>query len=113
LFQWQASSGNWCWQGTYPADVDPEVIVIRALLSLRGLGASTDRVTVQPKRCKSGYLMHRTINLVTPDKRTASIETAFALEAAENLERQALAELRKRHLLDKITKAAKDFQLGI
>ena len=97
-FEWEASSGNWRWRGRYPLDTDPDVIVLRAMLALRGLGSSADRVTKRPGGRKPGYLVDRTIALLTPDRGTLSIETASAIDVAERLEKRVVDKLRKQRI---------------
>ncbi|MEY3479832.1 MAG: hypothetical protein RIQ71_607 [Verrucomicrobiota bacterium] len=113
LFSWEASCGNWRWQGKYPANTDPDLIVLRAMLALRGLAASADRLTKLPAKRKSGYLVDPTINLLTPDKGTVRIETASAIELAEQLEQQAVDRLRKQRVMKKIAELGKGQLLDI
>lgn len=83
------------------------------MLALRGLAASADRLTKLPAKRKSGYLVDPTINLLTPDKGTIRIETASAIEVAEQLEQQAVDRLRKQRVMKKIAELGKGQLLDI
>jgi hypothetical protein len=113
MFSWEVSCGNWRWQGTYPADTDPDVIVIVAMLALRGLTRPADRLTKFPAKGKSGYLVGPTIDLLTPDEGTVRIDTASAIEFVEDFEKSTLDSFRKDNVLKKIAELGKDRQLDI
>lgn len=113
MFSWEASCGNWRWQGTYPADTDPDVIVLVAMLALRGLTRPGDRLTKFPAKSKSGYLVGPAIDLLTPDKETVRIDTASAIEFVEDFEKSAVDSFRKESVMKKIAGLGKDRQLDI
>jgi hypothetical protein len=113
MFSWEASCGNWHWQGTYPADTDPDIIVTVAMLALRGFTRPADRLTKFPAKGKSGYLVGPKIDLLTPDKGTVRIDTASAIEFVEDFEKFTTDSLRKKNLIKKIAESGKDRQLDI
>jgi len=113
LFDWKVSSGNWSWSGKYPANANSTEIVLRALMALRGLPSSQDRLVKLSGKRSSSYLVDPQISVVTPSNGTIVIETATAISLAEEMESVIVRGVLRQNAIKKIVDSGKSRTLTI